>query len=64
VKVGRLSGADIIVTGTISQVGKKYYLNLRLISIETADILGSSIASADSPDGFLEMCQQAAAKIF
>lgn len=64
VKVGKLSGADIIVTGTISLVGKKYYLNVRLISVETGDVLASSIASADSPDGFLEMCQEAAAKMF
>jgi hypothetical protein len=64
VKVGKLSGADIIVTGTISLVGKKYYLNVRLIAVETGNVLGSSIASADSPDGFLDMCQQAAAKIF
>jgi Ca2+-binding EF-hand superfamily protein len=63
VKVGKLSGADIIVTGTISLVGKKYYLNVRLIKVDTGDILGSSVASADSPDGFLDMCQQAAAKI-
>jgi hypothetical protein len=64
VKVGKLSGADIIVTGTISLVGKKYYLNVRLITVETGDVIGSSIASADSPDGFLDMCQQAAAKMF
>ena len=64
VKVGKLSGADIIVTGTISLVGKKYYLNVRLITVDTGDILGSSVASADSPDGFLDMCQQAAAKMF
>ena len=64
VKVGKLSGANIIVTGTISLVGKKYYLNVRLITVETGDVIGSSIASADSPDGFLDMCQQAAAKMF
>jgi TolB-like protein len=64
VKVGKLSGADIIVTGTVSLVGTKYYLNVRLISVETGEVLASSIASADSPDGFLEMCQEAAAKMF
>lgn len=63
-KVGKLSGADIIVTGTISLVGKKYYLNVRLISVETGEVLGSSISSADSPDQFLDMCQQAAARMF
>jgi hypothetical protein len=64
VKAGKLSGADIIATGTISLVGKKYYLNVKLISVETGEVLGSSIASADSPEGFLAMCQEAAVKLF
>jgi hypothetical protein len=64
VKAGKLSGAEIIATGTISLVGKKYYLNAKLISVETGEVLGSSIASADSPDGFLDMCQEAAVKLF
>jgi hypothetical protein len=64
VKAGKLSGADIIATGTISLVGKKYYLNVKLVSVETGEILGSSIASADSPEGFLAMCQEAAVKLF
>jgi|GEM_PF-6344418 len=64
VKVGQLSGADVIVTGTISLVGKKYYLNVKLISVETGEVLGSSIASADGEDGFLTMCQQAVARLF
>jgi hypothetical protein len=64
VKVGKLAGAEIIATGTISYVGKKYYLNVKLVSVETGEVLGSSIASADSEDGFLAMCQEAAAKIF
>jgi Peptidoglycan-synthase activator LpoB/EF hand len=64
VKAGKLSGAEIIATGTISLVGKKYYLNTKLISVETGEVLGSSIASADSPDGFLAMCQEAAVKLF
>jgi hypothetical protein len=64
VKAGKLSGAEILAAGTISLVGKKYYLNVKLLAVESGEVLGSSIASADSPDGFLAMCQEAAVKLF
>jgi hypothetical protein len=64
VKIGRLSGADIIVIGSISYVGKKYYLNIKLISVETAEILGSSIAAAEDAAEFLDMCNEAVYKLF
>lgn len=63
-KVGRLSGAEIIATGTISLVGRKYYLNVKLVSVDTGEILRSSIAAADSEEGFLDMCQEAVVKLF
>ena len=64
VKIGQLSGADIIVIGSISYVGKKYYLNIKLISVETAEILGSSIAAAEDASEFLDMCNEAVYKLF
>ena len=63
-KIGQLSGADIIVIGSISYVGKKYYLNIKLISVETAEILGSSIAAAEDATEFLDMCNEAVYKLF
>ena len=64
VEIGKLSGADIIVIGSISYVGKQYYLNIKLISVETAEIIGSSIDAAEDATGFYEMCNQAVYKLF
>jgi len=64
VEIGKLSGADIIVIGSISYVGKQYYLNIKLISVETGEIIGSSIDKASDATGFYEMCNQAVYKLF
>jgi Ca2+-binding EF-hand superfamily protein len=64
VEIGKLSGADIIVIGTISYVGDSYYLNIKLISVETAEIIGSSIAGAMTANEFYEMCNEAVYKLF
>lgn len=64
VEIGKLSGADIIVIGSISYVGKQYYLNIKLISVETGEIIGSSIDKASDATGFYEMCNQVVYKLF
>jgi hypothetical protein len=64
VEIGKLSGADIIVIGSISYVGKQYYLNIKLISVETGEIIGSSIDGAEDATGFYEMCNEAVYKLF
>jgi Ca2+-binding EF-hand superfamily protein len=64
VEIGKLSGADIIVIGSISNVGEIFYLNIKLISVETAEIIGSSIADAVNAKEFYEMCNEAVFKLF
>ena len=64
VEIGKLSGADIIVIGSISYVGEIFYLNIKLISVETAEIIGSSIADSLSAKEFYEMCNEAVFKLF
>ncbi len=64
VKIGKLSGADIIVMGSISYVGQKYYLNIKLITVETGEIIGSSISDAGDATEFYEMCNEAVFKLF
>jgi len=63
-EIGKLSGADFIVMGTVSAVGKSYYLNIKLISVKTAEIVGSSISQTDSSDKFYDMCNAAVYKLF
>jgi hypothetical protein len=64
VRIGKLSGADIIVIGSISYVGEIYYLNIKLISVETGEIIGSSIADANGPKEFYGMCNEAVYSLF
>ena len=64
VEIGKLSGADIIVIGSINRVGGIFYLNIKLIAVETAEIIGSSIAQAEDATGFLEMTNQAVYTLF
>jgi Ca2+-binding EF-hand superfamily protein len=64
VQIGKLAGANIIVIGSISYVGERYYLNIKLISVETAEIMGSSIADAAEASQFLDMTNEAVYKLF
>lgn len=64
VEIGKLSGADIIVIGSINYVGKMYYLNIKLINVETGEIIGSSIAEAQDESGFLDMSNKAVYNLF
>ncbi len=64
VEIGKLSGADIIVVGSINRVGDLFYLNIKLIAVETGQIIGSSIAQAHADSEFLEMANQAVYKLF
>lgn len=64
VKIGQLSGADIIVIGRINRVGGQFYLNIKLITVENAEIIRSSIAQAPDATGFLEMANQSVYKLF
>ena len=64
VEIGKLAGADIIVIGSINFVGEKYYLNVKLISVETAEILGSSISDASGASEFYDMSNDAVYKLF
>lgn len=64
VEIGKLSGADIIVVGSISYVGKKYFLNIKLISVESGEIIGSSIADSTDAGEFYGMCNEAVFKLF
>jgi hypothetical protein len=64
IEIGKLSGADIIVMGSINRVGGIFYLNIKLIDVKTAEIIGSNIALAKDASGFLDMCNQVVYMLF
>ena len=49
-KVGQLTGAKILVTGSVMQVGKKLYLVAKIIGTETSRVLGASVKGAPGAD--------------
>jgi len=63
-RIGNLAGADIIVVGSINLIGNRYYLNVKLLSVETAEILGSSISEAEEVTEFYNMANDAVYKLF
>ncbi len=50
VKVGQLTGARIIVTGSVVQVEKRVYLVAKIIGTETGRVFGASVDGASSDD--------------
>lgn len=64
VAIGKISGADIIVVGSLNYVGKRYYLNIKLIQVENSEIVGSSIAEAAGDTEFFDMCNRAVYALF
>ncbi|MBA7692874.1 hypothetical protein ES703_101446 [subsurface metagenome] len=64
VQIGKLAGADIIVIDSINYLGNKFYLNVKLINVETGEIIGSRIADAEDATGFYNMVNDAVYKLF
>lgn len=49
-KVGQLTGARIIVTGSVIQIEKKLYLVAKVIGTETSRVVGASVEGVASDD--------------
>ncbi len=64
IEIGKLSGADIIVIGSINRVGGIFYLNIKLIEVKTGEIIGSNIARAKDASEFLDMSNEAVYMLF
>lgn len=59
IKLGKLSGAEALAVGEINHLGDTYYLNVKLISVETGQILSCSISTGQDTSEFLEMANRA-----
>jgi len=59
IEIGRLAGADAISIGALYKVGSKHYLNIKLISVKTGEIMASSVATAETEDDYFNMCNEA-----
>ncbi len=64
IEIGRLAGADAISIGSLYKVGSKHYLNIKLISVKTGEIMASSVATAENEDDYFDMCNEAVRGMF
>ncbi|MBN1412829.1 MAG: hypothetical protein JW969_18455 [Spirochaetales bacterium] len=64
ITIGKLANAHAIVVGEVSYVAKVYYLRIKLIATESAEILGSSIVTAKEDSEFYTMCNDVVYKLF
>lgn len=63
-RVGQLTGAKILVTGSVFQVNNKLYIVAKIIGTETSKVLGESVKGSpkDDLDGLVEDLAEAVAK--
>ena len=59
IEIGRLAGADVISIGALYKLGSKHYLNIKLISVKTGEIVASCVATAETEDDYFDMCNEA-----
>jgi TolB-like protein len=63
-QIGKVSGVEYVVTGSLSKIEQTVYLNIKLISVTTAEIVGSSVALAKGQADYVDLCRDAVGKLF
>lgn len=64
VRIGELLSAQYLVVGNISYVGENYYLQVKVISCEKGEVIGSSVSQSLGADGFYDMTNEAVYNLF
>lgn len=64
VEMGKMAGADVIGQGSISEYSGNFYLNLKLIKVESSEILASSMAITGSEMDFNTLAQDAVRMLY
>lgn len=62
IQVGQLTGAKILITGSVMQVGKKLYLVAKIIGTETSRVIGESV-KGDARDDLDVLVEQLAERV-
>jgi len=63
IRIGGMLGANIMAFGGFSTAGKKVSLTMRLVKVETAEIVGGAIERGDDISQLDEMAEKAAKKL-
>lgn len=63
-EIGKILGVEFVVIANLSQIEDIYYLHVKMISVQTATIIGSTLTPANSTGEFLEMCNKGIDALF
>jgi TolB-like protein len=63
VKLGHILNVQKVVVGNIAPLGNKYYINIRLVSVEKGEVLLADSAEAYSLEGLQTACADLATRI-
>jgi TolB-like protein len=63
-EIGKLLGAEYVVTGGLNKIDQTIYLSIKLVSVKTAEIIGSSVTSAPEKSDYVDLCNEAVLKLF
>lgn len=63
IRVGRLAGANVIAFGSFSMLGEKVLVSIRLVKVETDEIVGGASARGKSLSNLADLAQSAAEKL-
>ena len=64
VKIGKMTGAQAILISSLTKEEERFYLSMRVIQIETAQVTRTSVRQADSFDQVEQMLKQAVNYLF
>jgi hypothetical protein len=64
VRFGKLLGAKYIAVGSVSELGGRYTIALRILDVETAATVAGDTVSTDNAAGLPAICQQLTKKLF
>ena len=63
-ELGKSASADILAVGSLSRLGETWYLNLKLIGVDSNEVIGSAVENASGADGFYDMATNVVLKLF
>ncbi|MBN1647926.1 MAG: hypothetical protein JW874_07830 [Spirochaetales bacterium] len=63
-EIGKIIGVEYVVIANLSKIEDIYYLHVKMINVETATIIGSTMTPASGPADFLNMCNNGIDALF
>jgi len=63
VEVGKILNVQQTIVGTVGKVGDKYLINVRLVDVETAELIGTASEECYTESDLTNICKAIASKL-